>query len=309
MTADTTKAAAQMNHPLVKHSLWLALEHTVNRYLMSNAHGRQSGAEKAQRHDELCCHYVATFRQTSLDKVKRTHEDEYQRVREHTRQLTDHLDTVIGFPLNSTPDYEDLASKFFTAFHLHAVAALCGSAAAPAEDEHPAMQRMRQQFEEEYGVNHPIASALRRYREVHKDYDASWNRDREKPVTAADVAAAEHAVFDAAADVYASGEVSSEVQRLRGLAATCYAGLGAECELPEEWLDVLSAAADGEAFDTSSLLPFSATHRLAGAESELLTAALKAIRERLVLDPAAHAESAIQMIDALLAGQENVRPA
>lgn len=47
-----------------------------------------------------------------------------------------------------------------------------------------------------------------------------------------------------------------EIQRLRALAATCYAGLGAECNLPERWLDVLNAAANGEPFDTEDLLPF-----------------------------------------------------
>ncbi len=49
---------------------------------------------------------------------------------------------------------------------------------------------------------------------------------------------------------------TSEVERLRGLAATCYAGLGAECNLPEQWLDTLNAAANGEPFSTEGLLPF-----------------------------------------------------
>jgi hypothetical protein len=48
----------------------------------------------------------------------------------------------------------------------------------------------------------------------------------------------------------------SEIERLRALAATCYAGLGAECNLPEAWLDVLNAAANGEPFDAEGLLPF-----------------------------------------------------
>lgn len=47
-----------------------------------------------------------------------------------------------------------------------------------------------------------------------------------------------------------------QVVRLRELAATVYAGLGAECNLPERWLDVLSAAANGDPFDTEDLLPF-----------------------------------------------------
>ncbi|WP_343735239.1 hypothetical protein [Acidovorax sp.] len=49
-----------------------------------------------------------------------------------------------------------------------------------------------------------------------------------------------------------------EVTQLRALAATCYAGLGAECNLPENWLDALNAAANGEPFTTAGLLPFRA---------------------------------------------------
>lgn len=52
--------------------------------------------------------------------------------------------------------------------------------------------------------------------------------------------------------------LEAENKALRGLAATCYAGLGAECNLPENWLDALNAAANGEAFDTEGLLPFTA---------------------------------------------------
>lgn len=47
-----------------------------------------------------------------------------------------------------------------------------------------------------------------------------------------------------------------ENERLRNLAATCYAGLGAECDLPENWLDALNNAASGEPFETEALLPF-----------------------------------------------------
>ena len=48
----------------------------------------------------------------------------------------------------------------------------------------------------------------------------------------------------------------AELKRLRDLAAICYAGLGAECNLPEPWLDALSAAANGEPFSAEGLLPF-----------------------------------------------------
>ncbi|MCO5338596.1 hypothetical protein [Delftia tsuruhatensis] len=86
---------------------------------------------------------------------------------------------------------------------------------------------------------------------------------------------------------FTHGAASVEVRRLdaenkalRGLAATCYAGLGAECNLPENWLDALKAAADGEPFDTEGLLPFTA----AEARDETirqLEAQNKDLRERL----------------------------
>lgn len=47
-----------------------------------------------------------------------------------------------------------------------------------------------------------------------------------------------------------------EIDKLRQLAATCYAGLGGECNLPEAWLDALNKAANGEDFSTEGLLPY-----------------------------------------------------
>lgn len=53
---------------------------------------------------------------------------------------------------------------------------------------------------------------------------------------------------------------AGEVARLRELAATCYAGLGGECNLPENWLDALNNAANGEPFSTEGLLPYTRQH-------------------------------------------------
>ncbi len=53
-------------------------------------------------------------------------------------------------------------------------------------------------------------------------------------------------------------KLNAEIKRLRELAGVCYAGLGAECDLPERWLDVLLAAAEGQAFTTEGLLSFTA---------------------------------------------------
>ena len=49
--------------------------------------------------------------------------------------------------------------------------------------------------------------------------------------------------------------INPETVRLRDLAAMCYAMLGAECGLPKQWLDTLSAAAVGEPFDPQALRP------------------------------------------------------
>ena len=48
----------------------------------------------------------------------------------------------------------------------------------------------------------------------------------------------------------------ADILRLRELAATCYAGLGAELDLPEPWLDALLAASEGKEFTVEGLLPF-----------------------------------------------------
>jgi hypothetical protein len=65
------------------------------------------------------------------------------------------------------------------------------------QDEHPAVRRMREQFEAKYGKHAPLASALRAYYTVRKEYDDAWNRDRERPITLDDVHQAERGVFDA----------------------------------------------------------------------------------------------------------------
>ena len=116
--------AAQM----FKQACRLHLNFAIHRYLMSNASGRMDGHEKAQRHIELCTFYVAAVRGVDdLDMVRRgldCHEDDYQAVHDATQALTDHLDEVIGFPLEGRPDYGALAPLFFERFHMLAMQAL-----------------------------------------------------------------------------------------------------------------------------------------------------------------------------------------
>jgi hypothetical protein len=47
-----------------------------------------------------------------------------------------------------------------------------------------------------------------------------------------------------------------ETEALRALAATAYAGLVGECNLPETWADAFWHASAGERFSVSDLLPF-----------------------------------------------------
>lgn len=110
---------------LFKQACWLHCQFTVMRYLMSNAHGRQDGVEKAERHQELCAFYVAALcGLQNVDLVRRTHERQYQLVHSKTQELTDYLDEAIGFPLKSPPDYVVMAPAFFEKFHMLALEAL-----------------------------------------------------------------------------------------------------------------------------------------------------------------------------------------
>ena len=131
-------AALPDEREMLKHALWLASSFTVHRYLMSNAEGRWSGAEKATCHDELCRLYVAVFRGVEVDQVRVDLEADWMAVHDATQELTDHMDVVIGFPLKGVPDYEALAPKFFDHFHrlaTHALRASHGQApAAPKGD-------------------------------------------------------------------------------------------------------------------------------------------------------------------------------
>lgn len=117
-------APASVAETQLKQACWLSLEFAVNRYLMSNAHGRWDGAEKAMRHIELCTFYVALVRGVSRDEARIEFNDDFKAVHDHTQALTDNLDEAIGFPLESDPDYDALAPKFFERFHSLAMEAL-----------------------------------------------------------------------------------------------------------------------------------------------------------------------------------------
>lgn len=113
-----------------KHACRLHTGFTIARYLMSNAAGRCDGAEKAQRHRELCQFYVAAVRGHKDPERVDTLSEDYLAVHRKTQELTDYLDTAIGFPLDRRPDYDTLEPKFFEKFHELALAALDGEGPA-----------------------------------------------------------------------------------------------------------------------------------------------------------------------------------
>jgi len=104
-----------------KHVLWLLMEHDINRYLMSNAEGRQDGYAKAMHHIKLCEIYVAGIKGCSIDKAGMIFNDGgesflYEDIHDKTQALTAYMDEVIGFPITGRPDYDRLAPKFFREF-------------------------------------------------------------------------------------------------------------------------------------------------------------------------------------------------
>ena len=110
---------------LFKQACKIHTQGLIARYLISNADGRQDGAEKAHRHQELCCFYVAVyFGLDDPDTVRRKHEAEYKAVHAKTQELTDYLDEIIRFPLQGRPDYRALIPLFFEKFHELALSVL-----------------------------------------------------------------------------------------------------------------------------------------------------------------------------------------
>jgi hypothetical protein len=113
------------------NALWLLMQFPIHRYLMSCAHGRWDGAEKATRHIELCSIVVAVEHGCiNLDEARLEHLDDYRAVHESTQRLTDNMDEVIGFPLESDPDYDVLAPMFFDWFMRYAREAIAATGSA-----------------------------------------------------------------------------------------------------------------------------------------------------------------------------------
>ena len=112
---------------IFEHACYLNLKFTINRYIMS--HWRFDGHEKAERHSQLCCFYIALLHGESDEDYCRRYMEEFETIHEATQELTGYLNVKIGMPLKEE-DLEDhyhlerLSWKFFKEFHQIAIKCL-----------------------------------------------------------------------------------------------------------------------------------------------------------------------------------------
>jgi hypothetical protein len=99
-----------------RHLLWMLMEHSIHRYLLSNTKGRLNGFEKAEQHLAMSAIFVAAKKRCEVDQAKR--HKEWMIVHDATQKLTGYLDTEIGFPIDETDEiyYDKLSRKFFDKF-------------------------------------------------------------------------------------------------------------------------------------------------------------------------------------------------
>lgn len=117
---------------MLKTAMRIHADHYVARYLLACT---RSGAEKAEMHQNLVTFYVAVAKGCRLEDVRRRYENEYKRIHDLTaHELTDHLDTEIGFEVGAFVS-DDLCRKFFNRFHTIAMDALT---IGPEPDARPA---------------------------------------------------------------------------------------------------------------------------------------------------------------------------
>ena len=101
----------------MKHAFWLLSQFDIHRYLMANTAGRLSGAEKAERHRDICSKFIALAKRIEVDDVLKHHHELHRKIHDHSQALTNHLDREIGFPVGDKfPDYDRLAKRFSRRF-------------------------------------------------------------------------------------------------------------------------------------------------------------------------------------------------
>ena len=105
----------------MKNTIAYAFYKLGKTYLESNAAGLCDGALKAGTHRQLCELFISVRLEVNID-IASIIEVEGERlstkVRKATVSLTDYLDEVIGFPIDTAPNYKRLTpafvGKFFT---------------------------------------------------------------------------------------------------------------------------------------------------------------------------------------------------
>ena len=102
--ADHERIVKELEARLFKNVCRIHTEWTIDRYLMSNAINRLDPAEKATRHIEICQFYVAAVRGCSREDAMSNYESDFDHLHEESQELTNSLNTEIGFPLDQTPE-------------------------------------------------------------------------------------------------------------------------------------------------------------------------------------------------------------
>jgi len=115
MAAELT--AEEMKRAL-RNACWLGVRFAIARYLMANLRSRLNGAEKAERHRELCSFYTAVLTGEDQDRAAAFQPEVYGAVHRRTQGvLTDRLDESIGFDPDGGSDHVANMRAFFEIFH------------------------------------------------------------------------------------------------------------------------------------------------------------------------------------------------
>jgi len=110
--AETAEARIKVLEAERDRALWLATSFDVHRYLMACTSGRLSGAEKAERHQNLSeafCYVLTGIEGARGYKIQRA-------IHDATQEVTNHLDQIGLLRDDPRPDYDAIAQKFFDKF-------------------------------------------------------------------------------------------------------------------------------------------------------------------------------------------------
>lgn len=114
----TSDLSAQQVKRALRNACWLGVNFTVVRYLLVNLHARLDGAEKAERHRELCNFYTAVLTGEDPERAQAFQPEVHDAIHRRTQAaLTDRLDETIGFDPKGGGDHAAQTRAFFEIFH------------------------------------------------------------------------------------------------------------------------------------------------------------------------------------------------